>query len=82
MGTQTYPKTLNPKPCFSFSFSLLFGPLFATFKPHNFLIFLFFLNQLKCYRNTTWSFTNHLRTLIATKQLTNIYFLGVQEPTS
>jgi len=35
------------------------------FKPHNFFIFLFILNDLKCYRSTTWSSTNHLGTLIA-----------------
>ncbi len=47
-----------------------------TFKFHNFLIFYSF----KCYRNTTWSSTNHLRLLIATKQhIRN--FLGVHGST-
>jgi hypothetical protein len=32
----------------------------STLKPHNFFI------SLNCYRSTTWSFTNHLGTLIAT----------------
>jgi hypothetical protein len=50
------------------------------FKVHNNIIFLFTLNNLKfkSYRNTTLSSTNHLRTLIATKQYTK-KFLGVGE---
>jgi hypothetical protein len=50
---------------FSFFFSL-FGPLLLS----NLITFLFLihLKLFKCYRSTTWSFTNHLWILIATKQ--------------
>jgi hypothetical protein len=63
--------------CKTFVFSNLWTPL--TFKLHNFLIFLFILNDLKCYRRVTSSSTSHVGTLIATKQHT-WNFLGVQEP--
>ncbi len=33
-------------------------------------LFLIILNNLKCYRSTTWSFTNHLWNLITTNQHT------------
>jgi hypothetical protein len=49
------------------------------FKPHNLFIF-YFLNNLKCYRSTTWSSTNHLVILISTEQHTS-KFLGVYELT-
>jgi hypothetical protein len=46
----------------------LFLWTFLTLKPHYFLIFLFILNDLKCYRSS--SFVNRLEILIATEQHT------------
>jgi hypothetical protein len=65
------------KLCF-FKFFLHFGPLLLS----NLIVFfsLFILNNLKCYRSATWSCTNHLGTLIATKQHIK-KFLGVWELT-
>ncbi len=57
-----------------FFFFLLFGP-FLLSKLLSY--FLFILNDLKFYRSTTLSSTNHLWTLIATEQHTR-NFLGVQ----
>jgi hypothetical protein len=44
------------------SFFFLFSSLCTrpTFRAHKFLVFLFILNDLKCYRSTTFSSTNHL----------------------
>jgi len=60
-----------------FSLFLLFGPLLLL----NLITFLLLIhfNNLKCYRSTTWSSTNHIGTLIAIEQRTRI-FLSVQEP--
>jgi hypothetical protein len=55
--------------------------IFFSFWPFllsNLITFLFILNDLKCYRNTTWSFTNHLWTLILADQHTK-NFLGDQK---
>jgi hypothetical protein len=66
------------------TYKTFFIPFFSflwthrTFKLHNFFIFYSFQNCLKCCRNTTWSSTNHLWTLILTKQHTRI-FLHVHE---
>jgi hypothetical protein len=48
-------------------FFFFFGSLWTppTFKAHYFFNVLFILNDLKCYRSATWSFTNHLGTAIA-----------------
>jgi hypothetical protein len=53
-------------------FSLLFGPLLLS----NLIFFyiLFILNCLKFYKSITWSFTNHLWTLITTQQHKKIFF--------
>jgi len=42
---------------FSLFFSLCTRP---TFRAHKFLVFLFILNDLKCYRSATFNSTNHL----------------------
>jgi hypothetical protein len=51
------------------TFCFLFGPLLLSY-------FLFILNDLKCYKSATWSFTNHVGVLIATKQR-KMNYLGV-----
>jgi len=55
--------------------------LFGSFILSNLLtfFFLFILNDLKCYRNTTLSSTNHFCILITTKYHKR-NFLGVWEP--
>jgi hypothetical protein len=57
-------------------FFLFFPSIWTTliFKYHNFLIFLFILNDLKCYRSTTETFTNHLHTLITPAKHTRNFF--------
>jgi len=52
-------------------FFFILTPL--TFKPHNFLFFIHF-NNLKWYKSTTWSSTNHVWTLKATEQYTLNFF--------
>jgi len=57
-----------------FLFFILFGLLLLS----NLITFLFILNDLKCYKSSTWSFTNHFGTSIITKQHTR-NFLSVWE---
>jgi hypothetical protein len=58
-----------------FLFFIFFEPLLLS----NLTTFLFTLNDLNCYKSSTWSFTNHFETLIITKQHTK-NFLSVWEP--
>jgi len=57
-----------------FFFFVFFWPLLLS----TLITFLLILNDLKCYKSTTWSSTNHLGTLIAREQHTR-NFLSVQE---
>ncbi len=50
--------------CVFFHFSLFWPLLFSN---HITFFFKFILNNLKCYRSTTWSFTNHLGSLLVTE---------------
>jgi hypothetical protein len=49
---------------------LLWDPSY--FQTSQFSYFLFILSNLKCYRNTTWSSTNHIWSIMAIKQYTKI----------
>jgi hypothetical protein len=56
-----------------------FGPLLLS-NFITFFYFLFILYDFKWYRSATWSFTNHLETLITIEQHTR-NFVSVWEPT-
>jgi hypothetical protein len=62
----------------SFSaYRTLFYFIFLFFWPFllsDLITFLFILNDLKCYKSTTWSSTNHLWTLIAREKHTRNFF--------